>query len=336
MNYVSICILLPIVLTHEKGLRAALMIREFHHQDFLPLALLAQKKRSSNTTVSLVIPTLNEAKTVRYIIEKARKELIEDVRLLDEIIVMDSSSSDATAEIAGKAGAAVYNVPDVAPQHPTPPGKGSALWKAQFVAAGDIIVCVDADISNFQSHFIYGLIGPFLLDRDIIFAKAFYNRPLVLENRVFENYGARVTEILVRPLLCAFAPELAEIYQPLSGEYAFRRKPVEQIPFSSGYGVEIGMIFDISRTFGLSKFVQVDMGTRCHRNRPVSELSRMALGIIQTVFRSFEREGALTLRSPIAHTMISRGPNGIERTSTDEIELPGKAYLDGLEQRKIG
>jgi glucosyl-3-phosphoglycerate synthase len=312
------------------------MIREFRHEDFLPLASLAEKKQSSNTTASLVLPTLNEAKTVGYIIEKARKELMEDVRLLDEIIVMDSSSSDATARVARKAGATVYDVPDVAPHHPTPLGKGSALWKAQFVAAGDIIVCVDADISNFQSHFVYGLIGPFLVDRDIIFAKAFYNRPLMLDNRVFKDYGGRVTEILVRPLLCAFMPELAEIFEPLSGEYAFRRKPVERIPFSSGYGVEIGMIFDISRTFGLSRFVQVDMGTRCHRNRPVSELSRMALGIIQTVFRKLERENVLTLRTPVARTMISRSAQGMERTTISEIELPGKAYLACLEQRKIG
>ncbi len=309
------------------------MIRAFHHEDFLPIASLAYKKKSAGTAISLVIPTLNEAQTVGLIIEKARKELMEDVPLLDEIVVMDSNSSDATARIACEAGARVYNVAKVAPQYPAPPGKGTALWKAQFVATGDIIVCVDADIRNFQSHFVYGLVGPFLVEPELVFAKAFYQRPLMLEDRVFENYGGRVTEILVRPLLCAFMPELAEIFQPLSGEYAFRRVPVEQIPFSSGYGVEIGMICDVSRRFGLSRFVQVDMGTRCHRNRPVNDLSRMALGIIQTLFRRLESEHVVTLSGRIGEAMISPGADGMERAIVNEVELPGKAFLAGEVQR---
>jgi glycosyltransferase involved in cell wall biosynthesis len=311
------------------------MIREYHHEDFLPLMSLAGKKQASGTTISLVIPTLNEAKTVGYIIEKARRELMEDVRLLDEIIVMDSNSSDDTAHIARQAGAIVYNVLDVLPLYDAPPGKGSALWKSQFVAKGDIIICVDADICNFQAHFIYGLVGPFLVDSEIIFAKAFYSRPLRLNSHSYENYGGRVTEILVRPLLCAFAPDLAGIYQPLSGEYAFRRGPVQKLPFSSGYGVEIGMIFDIYRVFGLSRFVQVDMGTRCHRNRPTHELSRMALGIIQTLFRKLEKENVLALNIPLRETMIQRGKNGLEHTLIKEVELPSQADIILAEQRMM-
>ncbi len=313
----------------RKGSPSKSMIREFHHEDFLPLSSLARKKQSSETTVSLVIPTLNEAATVGQIVEKARRELIEDVPLLDEIIVMDSNSSDGTAQRARDAGARAYNVRDVSPDYPVPLGKGSALWKSQFVATGDIIVCVDADICNFQSHFVYGLVGPFLVDREVVFAKAFYNRPLKLNNQVFENYGGRVTEILVRPLLCAFMPELAGLYQPLSGEYAFRRKPVEKIPFSSGYGVEIGMLFDIDRTFGLSHVVQIDMGTRCHRNRPVAELSCMALGIIQTMFRKLQRENVLSLHQAIGTTMISRGQQGLEHSTITEEELPSKESVMG-------
>jgi glucosyl-3-phosphoglycerate synthase len=309
------------------------MIREFHHEHFLPLSTLAGKKQSSGATISLVIPTLNESKTVGAIIEKAKKELMEDVHLLDEIIVMDSNSSDGTAAVARQAGATVFNVADIVPQFEAPPGKGTALWKSQFVANGDIIICVDADICNFESHFVYGLIGPFLEDGDIIFVKAYYDRPLTLGNHRYENYGGRVTEILVRPLLCALAPELAGIYQPLSGEYAFRRKPIQKIPFSSGYGVEIGMIFDIYRTFSLSQFVQVDMGTRCHRNRPVLELSRMAFGIIQTLFRKLERENVLALNAPIGNTLITRGSHGFERALIQEIEIPSQAEFGSAEER---
>lgn len=318
----------------QKGVRDGPMIREFRHEEFLPLQTLAEKKQTSKTKVSLVVPTFNEAATVGPIVEKASEALMRDAALLDEIIVMDGDSSDGTASIARDAGAKVYNVNDVAREHAAPPGKGSALWKAQFVAEGDIIVCVDADISNFQPHFVYGLIGPFFGDPDIVFAKAFYKRPLVFGDRTYENYGGRVTEILVRPLLCAFAPHLAGIYQPLSGEYAFRRKPIEKIPFSSGYGVEIGMIFDINRVFGLSRFVQVDMGTRCHRNRPVNELSRMSLGIVQTLFGKLERENILSLRAPLGISLMNRGPHGLIRDEVREVELPSKESLSyGRESR---
>jgi glucosyl-3-phosphoglycerate synthase len=311
------------------------MIREYNHKDFLPLSSLAAKKQSSGTKVSLVIPTFNEAATVGTIVGIVRKDLVESTPLVDEIIVMDSNSSDGTAIVARTAGAKVFNVADVASEHPVPPGKGSALWKAQFVATGDIIVCVDADIKNFQSHFVYGLIGPFLDNQDLVFAKAFYARPLILENHVFENYGGRVTEILVRPLLCAFMPDLAALYQPLSGEYAFRRGPIEKIPFSSGYGVEIGMMFDICRTYGVSRLAQVDMGTRSHRNRPVSELSRMSLGIIQTLFKKLEAQNVISLKGSIGTTMISHGKNGPEYCTISEIELPSRESVTCACERKL-
>jgi glucosyl-3-phosphoglycerate synthase len=316
------------------GFSGAFMIREFHYEDFLPLKDLAQKKVATKTSISLVIPTLNEAATVGSIIAKAGQELMQDAELIDEIIVMDSCSGDDTQDIAKKAGATVYRVDEVAPEFDVPPGKGSALWKSQFVAKGDIVICVDADIKNFQSHFIFGLIGPFFLDPEVIFAKAYYKRPLLLENHAYENYGGRVTEILVRPLLAAFTPELARIHQPLSGEYAFRRVPVQTIPFSSGYGVEIGMIFDVLRTFGPKRVVQVDMGTRCHRNRTVKELGRMSLGIIQTMMRKLEREQKLSIHAPVGNVMISQGETGLEETVVREIEIP--AFSDAALLKKKG
>ncbi len=310
------------------------MIREFGFEDFLPLDSLARKKRASGAMVSLVIPALNEAATIGPIIEKARHELMEDVGLLDEIIVMDSCSEDGTQEVAEKAGAAVYRVDSAAARFGLPPGKGSALWKAQSVAKGDIIICVDADIKNFQAHFIFGLIGPFFIDPEIIFVKAFYKRPLLLNSHRYEDYGGRVTEILVRPLLAAFMPELARIHQPLSGEYAFRRTPVQAIPFSSGYGVEIGMIFDIARTFGTARVAQVDMGTRCHRNRTVKELGRMSLGIIQTMMRKLEREQKLSVHVPVGDVMISQGEHGFEETIIREMEIP--AFSNAMKPEKKG
>lgn len=297
---------------------------QFDHSDFLPLGELVKKKLAANTAISVCIPTLNEAATIGGIVACAKKDLMEDVPLVDEIIVIDSLSADATVPNARAAGARVLSVDDGALPEARVSGKGTAIWKSLFAARGDIIVCVDADIVNFKPHFIYGLIGPFLKNGNVVFAKAYYSRPLAIGNNTFENYGGRVTEILVRPMLSAFVPEIAHIFQPLSGEYAFRKGPIESIPFSSGYGVEIGLIFDIYRKYGLGTFAQVNMGTRRHRNRTVPELGKMAFGILQTLFRKLEIKDVLSLKGPLSDIMVSSGPCGLEETVIREIELPPK------------
>jgi glucosyl-3-phosphoglycerate synthase len=303
------------------------MIR-YHCSDFFPLAECVKKKVSAKMSISVVIPTHNEVATIGRIVETAKKKLMEETPLVDEIIVMDGDSNDGTSQAALNAGAKVLQVDDVYADGMPVYGKGAAIWKSLFTASGDIIVCIDADILNFGPHFIYGLIGPFLENKEILFAKAYYNRPLKLGGSVHENYGGRVTEILVRPLLSAFVPELAKLFQPLSGEYAFLRKPVESIPFSSGYGVEIGLIFDLYKKYGLHRFAQVDMGTRYHRNRPVNELGKMAFGIIQTMLRKLEREGALTVNVPFGDKMFSPMSGAVEETVVREIELPPKAFVN--------
>jgi glucosyl-3-phosphoglycerate synthase len=300
---------------------------QFDQSRFLPIDDLVKKKNASKTSISVVIPTLNEAATIGEVVRRAKKNLMDDAPLVDEIIVMDSRSTDATMEIARAAGARALSIDDIAYFPEITTGKGIAIWKSLFAARGDIIVCIDADIADFKPHFIYGLIGPFLENETTIFAKAYYDRPLTIRDMTFENYGGRVTEILVRPMLSAFFPELAKIFQPLSGEYAFRRGPLEKVPFSSGYGVEIGLIFDIYKKYGLGTFAQVNMGTRRHRNRPVHELGIMAFGILQTLFRKLENTGALRLAGPLFDSMISQGPNGPKQTVVREFELPPKALF---------
>jgi glucosyl-3-phosphoglycerate synthase len=297
---------------------------QFDHGDFLPLNEMVEKKLATNTVISVVIPTLNEALTIGSIVACAKKDLMDDAPLIDEIIVMDSQSTDDTARIARAAGARVLSADDGAFPGEGVSGKGAAIWKSLFAAHGDVVVCIDADIVNFKPHFIYGLIGPFLRNSEVVFAKAYYDRPLTIGDNTYEKFGGRVTEILVRPMLSAFVPEIAHIFQPLSGEYAFRKEPIESIPFSSGYGVEIGLIFDIYKKFGLDTFAQVNMGTRQHRNRTVPELGKMAFGILQTLFRKLERENALTLKVPLSEIMVSPGVGGLEETLIREIELPPK------------
>jgi len=293
--------------------------------DFLPLEALADKKADLQETVSVVIPALNEAATIAGIITALQNTLMRTVNLVDEIIIIDGGSTDGTADIASAAGASVYNIVTLPSPHGLDAvrGKGAAIGKALLKVRGSILVCIDADIIEFDSRFVYGLIGPLLYNSQAVFSKAFYRRPLKTGNVVCDTYdGGRVTEILVRPLLSAFYPALSCIYQPLSGEYAFRKNAAATLPFSSGYGVEIGLLFDIYKRFGLKRCVQVDMDIRYHRNRPVQELSTMSLGIIETLFRKLEADNVLSLSAPMYKQLLVSGKNGTARTDVEEIELP--------------
>jgi len=297
------------------------MIKQFHHSEFLPLEKIYAKKEKTGISISCVIPTLNEASTVGDIITTTRRELMETLPLLDEIIVMDGDSDDNTVHCAQESGALVYKVNEIGDTD-TPMGKGTALWKSLSVAKGDIIVCIDADIREFDHRFVYGLIAPLLLDSTLVFVKGYYKRPMVVEDVTLDNYGGRVTEILVRPILSAFYPELARLFQPLAGEYSFRKDIISRIPFYSGYSVEIGLVLDLYKQFGLSAIAQVDMDIRCHRNRSVVDLGKMAFGILQILLKKLEKDNKASFPEPFLKNMISLGNNGWEETHIEEYELP--------------
>jgi len=195
--------------------------------------------------------------------------------------LIDSQSSDNTVEIADSLGFKIYQHKNILTKYGTYKGKGEALWKSLFILNGDIIAWCDSDIKNFNARFIYGILGPLIVNDNISFVKAFYRRPLKIDGSYMKGEGGRVTEILVRPLLNLFYPELSRIFQPLSGEYAGRRELLEQLSFYSGYGVEIGFLVDIYENFGLEKIAQVNVIRRIHRNQPISALSKMSFGILQ-------------------------------------------------------
>ena len=163
-------------------------------------------------------------------------------------------------------------------------GKGENLWKAIYLLEGDIIIYLDADISNIHPKFVYGIIGPLLYNEDIKYVKAFYERPLAFSDKEKKGQGGRVTEILIRPLFAQFFPELTGLIQPLSGEFAGYRQVFEQIPFPIGYGVETSHLIDISQKYGLSAIAQTDLDQRIHRNQPTKSLGRMSFGILQTLW----------------------------------------------------
>lgn len=274
-----------------------------HHADF-DLSALAGFKRASNTTISVVIPALNEEATVGTVVATLVKALVDDVGLIDEILVVDADSTDRTAELADAAGAQVMRQSDVLPGSGTRPGKGEALWKGLAASSGDIIVFIDADIVDMDERFVIGLVGPLLTDETIAFTKATYDRPFRLGDTVAPSGGGRVTELLARPLIAAFWPELSWLAQPLSGEYAGRRELLEELPFVCGYGVELAMLVDIAERRGPDSIVQVDLGSRTHIHQPLEALGRMSAEILAVAVGRLERQGRLVLSEAMATALM--------------------------------
>jgi glucosyl-3-phosphoglycerate synthase len=262
-----------------------------------------------DTRVSVVLPALDEEPTVG--------EIVAGVRtlgpLVDELIVIDSGSVDRTAEVAAAAGATVHHRDDILPATGSRPGKGEVLWKALAVTKGDVLVYVDADLTDFRPHFVTALLGPLFADPATMMVKAFYDRPLL---DVSAAGGGRVTELAARPLLNAHFPQLAGVVQPLAGEYAARRTLLESLPFAAGYGVETGLLIDTFRGHGLDAVAQVDLGQRTHGHQDTAALGRMAATIVHTVnarvfpgqalwptLTQFERHDSAVVprETPVAH-----------------------------------
>lgn len=261
----------------------------FHAEEFANLAHLMELKRAQGVSVSLALPALNEAETVGRVIRTLKRALKDETPLLDEIVLIDSDSTDRTREIAERLGVPVHIHQHLLPELGARRGKGEALWKSLLVTTGDIMAWIDTDIVNIHSRFVYGILGPLLLNPRIQFVKGFYRRPLKVGEKVQAGGGGRVTELTARPLLNLFYPELSGVVQPLSGEYAGRRAALEQMPFFSGYGVETGLLIDVFEKFGLEAIAQVDLLERIHHNQPLDALGKMSFAILQAVIRKLER-----------------------------------------------
>jgi glucosyl-3-phosphoglycerate synthase len=247
-------------------------------------AVLAAK---GHARISVVLPARSERETVGQIVAAIRTDLMLDVPLVDEIVVIDSRSTDDTADVAAAAGARVFAQDEILPHLPPADGKGEALWKSLAVTSGDLIVFLDADVPNFSPSFVTGLLGPLLHDPSVRYVKACYDRPL----HETSNAGGRVTELVARPLLNLHWPLLAGFVQPLAGEAAARRDQLERLPFVTGYGVEFGLLVDVLADAGLDAMAQVDLGTRVHAHQSTAALGRMAAQIWQAAWSRLERGG---------------------------------------------
>jgi nucleotide-binding universal stress UspA family protein len=292
----------------------------FHHAEFRDLRRLVALKEKQGVTVSLVLPTLNEAATVGPIVRRARMLLMDAVPLVDELLVIDSASDDATCEIAAREGARVVQHADVLTRYGSYRGKGEALWKSLFESSGDIVVWCDTDVRNWHPRMAYGTLGPLLVEPRIQYVKGYYQRPIVEDGVLREGGGGRVTELVARPLINLFYPDLSGFIQPLAGEYAGRRSLLETIPFFTGYAVEIGHLIDIAERAGLEALGQVDLERRIHRNQELEGLSRMSFVIIQAVMKRLEERRRARLFAEMGSTMkLPR--SGADRLGLEIIEL---------------
>jgi len=277
----------------------------FHYSEFSDIHRLVEAKQHKNLKISLCLPTLNEEKTIAKEIIVMRSELMIRYPLVDELIVIDSGSTDNTVEIAAAFGAQVYSANKILPHLEQFKGKGENLWKALYIAQGDIIIYIDADIKNIHHRFAYGLLGPLLVRDNIKYSKAFYDRPIAIgKNKIRPTGGGRVTELVIRPLFSLFFPELTQLIQPLSGEYAGYRDIFEKIPFPIGYGIETSMILDIYQKWGLNVMAQVDLDRRIHRNQDTKALGRMSFAILKTFINRQKKLGLIDIRGTLYDEII--------------------------------
>lgn len=271
----------------------------------LPQLLTAKRAAGTAGSISVVLPALNEEATVGAIVEVLRRDLMETVPLVDELMVVDSGSTDRTAEVAAAAGAKVVHRDEILPRIPSLPGKGEVLWRSLLASSGEIVCFVDADLKEFDSRFVSGIVGPLLTEPTVQLVKAMYDRPLG-DQPAGARQGGRVTELVARPLLNLHWPQLAGVVQPLGGEYAARRALLERLPFPVDYGVELGMLIDTLHMVGLDALAQVDVGVRRHRHQDGQALGRMAAAIMRTA--QARLPGAAPIRPGL--TQFERTPAG--------------------------
>lgn len=277
------------------------MIRTFHWDDWALDALLGARQ---DTSVSLVVPARNEAATVGDVVTRVRERLVDTVQLLDEIVVIDSDSTDDTSAVAADAGAIVHSSAKIRPDLGTHPGKGEAMWKSLFVTKGELIVFMDADLLDWDTHFVPGLLGPLLTAPGVDLVKGFYERPL--GDAPYE--GGRVTELVARPLISLLFPGLAGLHQPLAGEWAVRRSLFESLSVPTGYAVELAALIDTAAARGDEAIAQVDLGRRAHRHQSLRDLGGMAQQIMAMALRRSDERVAARLDRTASTEDVERPP----------------------------
>jgi glucosyl-3-phosphoglycerate synthase len=290
----------------------------YSHAEFPPERLAAERE----ATVSVCLPARDEASTIGPILEAVLP--LQELGVVDQVVVVDDSD-DGTAAIARRLGAEVHAQGQLMPELGPVLGKGDAMWRSLSVLRGEVICFLDADSGHFGAHFPCGLLGPLLCGSEISFVKGLYRRPLRLGDAVLPDGGGRVTELTARPLINLFYPDLAGVAQPLAGEVAARRGLLDQLPFVTGYGVDIALLLDAYALVGLEGLAQVDLDLRQNAHQPLRDLAPMAHSVLRAMALRLEREGRLQGPLPAGFTVA--GADGLDTACDDAVERPPLASL---------
>lgn len=209
--------------------------------------------------ISICFPAKNEGRFIEKSVKVAKKTLN-----VMEVIVIDGGSTDDTVKRALKAGAHVVYQSDL-----KYPGKGIAMRDGVYYARGSIVVFLDADIKNLDSSMILSLTKP-IIDGKADFVKGAFGRK-----------AGRVTELVAKPLLKMFYPELASFNQPLSGEIAGLKNTFLSIDFEEDWGVDIALLIDLYKKG--CKIVEVNIGFKEHDMKPLHLLTDMAYDVARAI-----------------------------------------------------
>ncbi len=296
--------------------------------DYAPEALVAAK---AGRRVSVVVPARDEAPTVGEVVRRLRECWVETINLVDEVVVIDSDSTDDTAAVAAAAGAVVHAARSIRPDLGGRPGKGEAIWKSQLVTTGDLVVMVDADLTAWEPGLVPGLLGPLLTDDGVRLVKGFYDRPLTDPTAAGgPAEGGRVTELVARPLLALHAPELAGVVQPLAGEWAVRADHLASLPLPTGYGVEVAVLLDTVRVAGIDAVAQVDLGMRAHAHQPLADLGAMATQVMAAVHARYPRGPHPSIPSEVVLRQFGRDDTGAPEARDRDVALDERPPAVGV------
>lgn len=308
----------------------------FHHQDFADIGELVKRKEKQGLSISVGLPTLNVENTLEKILVSLKNNLMKKFPLIDQLAIIDSHSKDKTVKIAKDLGVEVYYDDKLITSAGHGKGKGEALWKSLAALHGDIVLWVDSDIKNFHPRFVYGLAGPLIKYPKISYIKAYYQRPIMVGHVMKATGGGRVTELVTRPFLNMFYPELSGFIQPLSGEYGGRREVLESIPFYSGYAVETAMLIHVAHKFGLKSMAQVDLEERIHHNQTLPALGKMAFGIMQAAFEILDQDKIIKLKAePAVELKQLRYKKGKYLFRSAELKIEERSSINTVHEYQL-
>jgi glucosyl-3-phosphoglycerate synthase len=265
--------------------------------------------RKGDTTISVVLPARDCAGTIGRVLRTAVMPFAE-AGLVDQVVVVDGASRDATAARAARAGAEVHAEGDLLGAFGPALGKGDAMWRSLSVAHGDIVAFMDADTEDPDPAHLLGLIGPLLAEPGVHLVKAAFERPFRTPDGVLAHEGGRVTELMARPLLNLHFPALSGFSQPLAGETAGRRDLLRSVPFAAGYGVEVALLIDALRRVGLDGLAETRVGTRQNRHQSLRALGAMAFAVLCAVERRVARDAA---DAPVPQGLVQPWADGSVR-----------------------